>query len=349
MHFLMEAKSLTGFSFPMVLYWFLSGILAIPAMALPVLALPIMALPIINGKLGCSPAPVLHRDERAVPHSGFKQVKASTRQQLAIPIRRFPIRRFPIRRLPITQVGSLDDIDQWLTRLALAHLPRQFTNDKQWGMQVEKRRGVQVVDSRGKLDVRSKKELVNHGNWRRYSASLRNPEQEFQIQLRNIQELVDGGIGLEVHCKGHLDFVAQQSNWKNGVRLLNLTATGHTEVEVQIELEVRTEFVGRGLLPDVIIRPAARQARLYIYDFRVDRIGKIGGELAQQIGREARKQLQTKLAEQEQKIVAKINQEFGKKENGYRFSWSDSGDSRFHEVFSKLLNTRHNDRETLIK
>jgi len=245
---------------------------------------------------------------------------------------------WPIQLSPHSEPLLLPDgIDHLLTRLALSHIPAQFTEEKQWGMKAEKRRGVQLLNQQGKLDVRSKKEWVNHGNWRKYSASLRNPEEEFQIQLRNIQELPNGGIGFEVHCKGHLDFVAQQANWKNGIQLLSLTATGHTEVEVQIELEVQTEFIGKGFLPDVIIRPTARQARLLVNDFRIDRIGKIGGELAKQISREARKQITGKLPEQEQKIVDKINQEFAKKEGGYRFSFSDTHDSKLKDIFSKLL------------
>lgn len=230
-----------------------------------------------------------------------------------------------------------EGIDQLLTRLALAHLPRQFTDDQKWGMQEEKRRKVRFLNEQGKFDPHAQKQMVNHGTWKRYTVTLRNPETEFQIRLKNIRELPNGNIGFQVNLKGHVDFVAEQVNWKRGVKLFNLTANGHTEVEVELDLELAVEFVGKGLLPDLVLHPRANQAQLSLTEFRIDRIGKIGGEIAQQISREAKKRITEKLPDQEKKIVDKVNQEFSKKEDGYRFSFSDSRESKFKDVISRLL------------
>lgn len=241
-------------------------------------------------------------------------------------------------------LNSFEGIDQLLTRLALAHLPSQFTDDKNWGMQEEKTRTVRLLNEQGRLDPHTKKKLVNHGNWRRYTASLRNPEEEFQVRLKNVRELPTGKIGFQIFLKGHLDFVAQQANWKRGIRLLGLTATGHTEVEVELDLELVVEFVGKGLFPDIVLRPQATNARLTLTDFRIDRIGKIGGEIAQQVSREAKHRISDKLPEQEKKIVDKVNQEFSKKEDGYRFSLSDSQESKFKDVIAKLLESQKQEK-----
>lgn len=230
-----------------------------------------------------------------------------------------------------------DSIDRLLTHLALTKIPKEYVDTRKWGNQTERWDGIQFELDQGRLETRRRKKLVNDGTWTKSVASLRNPEQEFQVQVRNVKELASGTLGFEIHVAAHVDFKAQQVKWKKGVKLLSLSAQGHAQINCRVDMEVKIFNDGKNFPPDLIISPQAKMAKLEFVDFRIDRVGKVGGEFAQQVGSEAEKRLSERLPEYEKKIVAKINGEFAKKAPGYRFSFSDLQKSKWSQSLMSVL------------
>jgi hypothetical protein len=230
-----------------------------------------------------------------------------------------------------------DAIDQVLTHMALKHLPREYVDDKKWGFQAERWDGIRFERQEGRLETRRRKKLVNDGTWKRYTASLRNPQQEFQVQMRNLRQLAAGSLGFELHVNAHIDFKAQHVVWEKGVKLMSLTVEGHTLINARVDLVVNLQSEGSQFPPDLIMTPRATAAHLGFAAFRIDRIGKIGGEIAQQVGREAQRRLTEILPEYEQKLIKKINSEFGKKDTGYRFSFSELQTSKWSQALMEVL------------
>ena len=230
-----------------------------------------------------------------------------------------------------------DSIDQLLTHLALTKIPKEYVDTRKWGNQTERWDGIRFDLDQGRLETRRRKKLVNDGTWTKYAASLRNPDQEFQVQVRNVRELASGTLGFEIHVAAHVDFKAQQVKWKKGVKLLSLSAQGHAQIKIQVDMEVAIASEGQKFPPDLVISPKANSSHLEFVDFRIDRVGKVGGEFAQQVGNEAEKRLSERLPEYEQKIVDKINAEFAKKSPGYRFSFSDLQKSKWSQSLMGVL------------
>ncbi len=230
-----------------------------------------------------------------------------------------------------------DTIDQLLTRLALAEIPARYEDTKKWGSQAERWNGIRFELDDGRLETRRKRKTVNHGTWQRYALSLRNPEQEFHIKIRNQRELSDHKIGFEIHADAHIDFEGQQVEWKKGVKLYSLSVEGHAVVQIQINMELEIEVTPFQFPPDIVLKPKVARSVITVDQFRIDRIGKVGGEIAQQLGKETQRRITQNMSEYELKLTGKINQQFSKKEDGYRFSISETKKSKWADTLSKFV------------
>ncbi len=243
-----------------------------------------------------------------------------------------------VESLP-TAVDAGDQIDQMITRLALANLPREFSDTKKWGGQAERWDGLELERDGLKIETRRRKKMVNHGTWKKYSAELRNPAEEFQIQIKNIHESTNGKLALEVHVASHLNIEGRQAEWVKGVQLYSVNATGHAQVRLQLSLEIGVHTNLSRFPPDLILTPSATAAKLTIEEFRIDRISKIGGEFTQQISDEVQSLLTEKMPEYEQKLVAQINKQIAQEPNGIRLSLVDAAKSKWGESLNGVLPT----------
>jgi hypothetical protein len=232
---------------------------------------------------------------------------------------------------------SNDSIDRLLTQLVLTLVPKTYVDDRKWGAQAERFDGVKLERNHGRTELQRKTKLVNHGTWKKYSASLRNPEQEFQVQIRNLTQDAEGKLNFEIHLSAHIDFRAQQVEWKKGVKMLSLSVAGHTEVKIQVDLEVAVTFTGKHFPPDIALAPRVTQAQIELQEFKIDRIGKIGGEIAQQVGREAQQRLKERMPEYERKLREKANAEFARKETRLRFSGAELYSSKWNQTLSSIF------------
>ena len=227
-------------------------------------------------------------------------------------------------QLPDRSLDAGDKIDRALTRLALAELPREFSDTKRWGQQAERWNGIELRREGLRIETQRRKKLVNHGTWKKFSASLRNPEQEFQISLKNIHESDNETVAFEIHVAAHLDVEGRQAEWVKGVQLYSVNATGHTQVRLVVTMEMEIQMGLGHFPPDVIFKPRAKSAKILLDDFRIDKISKIGGEFTQQISDEVREMLEQKIETQESRLVEKINEELIQHQSEFQISWAES-------------------------
>ena len=243
---------------------------------------------------------------------------------------------------PMQQIGRVstpagDHIDRLLTRLALDSLPEKYEDTKNWGEQTKRWDGIKWRREGLKIESSRRWKMVNHGTWQKYSATMRNPEEEFSLKIKNMHETDEGKIGFDIHVSAHLNIDARQSEWVKGVQLYSILARGHAKIRLNVAIEMDVRMGISNFPPDVILIPRATSAQLELDEFRIDRISKVGGEFAQQITRHARSKLDKKIAAQEQKIVTKINKQLEKKQDEFRLSVSDAMKSRWTRPLSGIL------------
>ncbi len=221
------------------------------------------------------------------------------------------------------------EIDQLVTKLVLESIPHTFEETKNWGQQSERWDGVKFRREGFKIETNRRTKQVNHGTWNKYSARLLNPEEEFSIQVKNMRETVDEKIAFDVHFLAHLKIDGRQSKWVKGIQLYSFSIEGHTQVRLVVSIELGVAMDVSRFPPDMVFQPTTTKAKLMIDEFRIDRVSKAGGELAQQVSKSARATLDKKIAEKQDKLVEKINRQISKKPNKLRLSIADAMQSRW--------------------
>ena len=256
----------------------------------------------------------------------------------APPPRHYPVVAESTRSTPTIETIEPDDaVDRLLTTIALNNMPREFSETKDWGGQKERWDGLKIERDGLKIETRRRRKMVNHGTWKKYSASLRNPEEEFQIQIKNMRETESGELAFEIHLAAHLNIDARQAKWVKGVQLYSINATGHAAVRLIIAIEMGVKMGISNFPPDLILAPSATSADLIIDEFRIDRISKIGGEIAQQISDNVQAKLEKKIEEKEAKLLVKINGQLAKSQDEFRLSIADAMKSRWGDSLTGVI------------
>jgi hypothetical protein len=203
----------------------------------------------------------------------------------------------------------------------LDSLPHTYTDTKKWNLQAEKQTGLGFRrDPGGLIETYRKRELVNHGEWSKFSATLLDPQDQFQIQIVNPRPLADGRMAFDVHIAASLAIEGRQAKWNRGVQLYSIGAEGSAKVRLIVNCSLATSLDISHLPPDLILDPRIEGAQLRVDEFRLNRVGKLGGEFSQQVAAATRKVLDQKIAEKEKQLVAKLNDKIDQNRHKFRLS-----------------------------
>ena len=230
-----------------------------------------------------------------------------------------------------------DEIDELLTKLVLGHLPHDFKQDKDWGAQAERFDGLRVRREGLKIRTKRKKKMVNHGSWKKFNASLVDPENRFSVSVRDMREADEGKVAFDLHCQSDLKIDGRVAKWVKGVQLYSISLDGKARVKLAVTIELETVMDVTKFPPDLIFRPQATAANLDVEDFRIDRISKMGGEVSQQATRWARSAIDEKIESEEAKLVDKINADLKKNEKNLRLSLHDAVSSKWSSVATEFM------------
>jgi hypothetical protein len=103
--------------------------------------------------------------------------------------------------------------------------------------------------------------------------------------------------------------------------LFSVSVDGHASLRLQLKGTVGFQLAGESAIPDVIVDPHVDSATIQIDNFNIHRVSDMGGEVAQQVGRLIRKNLDEQmLAVQQERLVQKLNQGIEKKRERLRIS-----------------------------
>jgi hypothetical protein len=107
------------------------------------------------------------------------------------------------------------------------------------------------------------------------------------------------------------------------VQLYSLSAEADARVKLWAKAEVATHMDLTRFPPDVSLDPQITAAKLEIPDFRMRRIGELHGPLVRALSYATREALEDKLAEDNEKLVAKLNRAIDKQEKKLKLSLAD--------------------------
>lgn len=230
-----------------------------------------------------------------------------------------PERRESVKVTP----QSLEELGRWVTGLARRHLPHKFRDDRKWGGTTRRWDGVKFDLDGLRLDTERRWKEVNHGEWRRYEVQLLDPQREFVIALRRLETDERGRLKMTVDVSSAVRVHGRVAKWNRGVQLYSIGADARAKLQTTLDLTLEVAFLWTQVPPVVVFKPTIDRAQLRLVDFELDRIGEIGGDLAEGIGKAARGWLEDELKDQEQKLVFKLQRAIDRRRDDLRVSVSE--------------------------
>jgi len=215
------------------------------------------------------------------------------------------------------------EFQEWITGLVRQHLPEDYEKRKNWGHQAKSFDGVSIKVEDGRIKTHRKYEDKNDGQWQMYRVKLKDPAEKLDIQITNIRKLPDGKVGLDVTAIASLEVFGRQSQWEHGVQVYSISAEADARVRLWANVEVATNIDWSRLPPDISLNPQVTAAKFEIPEFRMRRIGQFEGPIVRSLSHSIREALEEKLADDNDKLVAKLNRAIDKQEKKMKLSLSD--------------------------
>lgn len=210
-----------------------------------------------------------------------------------------------------------------LTAITLENLPHEYEDTKHWGQTKEVFDGLTIHRDGLRIKTKRRTKHVKHGTWRRYRLTLVEPSKNLFVRVDDLHDRGHGKVGFHMTVAAKVRAEGRLTEWRRGVQLVSLSAEGEGQVELGIECQMGIVLDPSNLPPDVILTPEVTDAELIVPSFRVVRISKVEGPLADELGHSLRGILMHALDDKKEKLVHRVNRQIAKHEDQLRFSAHD--------------------------
>ncbi|MEM6780113.1 MAG: hypothetical protein AAF670_20850 [Planctomycetota bacterium] len=226
---------------------------------------------------------------------------------------------------------------QWMALQWIRHSPATIDGDSHWGDTKSVWAGVKLTRDGLKLSTKRRWRELRHGRWIRYeirlptmpSTSDRLVVADTPISIHELSpvvgerdELVGWSVDGELQTPAKFDVRVER--WNLGVQWYSVNITG----DMTLRLRCRGKFAVQAdyaeIPPAVALKATIADAKLDVPYFEVQRISKIGGDVAEEIGELAEDTiLKLWLRRENKKLADRLNRGIEKNQDDLRFSWLD--------------------------
>ena len=237
-----------------------------------------------------------------------------------------PETRLSVQPLKITSEQAKESI-QWLATKAAKHIPRTISGDKNWGDTKRVWSGVKMRMDGFKLRTHRRFRELEQGRWIKYEVTL--PDVPPAIRIAEVTPTIHAFTGqqswsITSSVVSPAEFTARVQRWNLGVKLFSVTVSGRARIRLNSTLSVGFHANYGEIPPGLVITPNVQEAELVMEHFEVDRVSKIGGDVAEQWGELMEEILIERLVKrQNEKLVSKLNKSIDKERDDLRLSLSE--------------------------
>lgn len=226
----------------------------------------------------------------------------------------------PAHRSPYRLDQLPEHLQELVRQLVLENLPNPYEDKRHWGQTTQVLDGWHLDRDGWELKTKRKWKDVNHGTWRYFRITQVDPQQNLRLTIKDLRETQPGTLQLTVELRSRMQAHARLSRWRWGVQTLSLSIDADAEAVVRVVAEATTQLDFQHLPPDVVFRPVVTAGEVELPYFEVQRISKIEGKAAEELGRGLREVLEERLESERPKLVARINRQIQKHPERLRFS-----------------------------
>ncbi len=222
---------------------------------------------------------------------------------------------------------------QWLVDLAARQLPPSYEGDDNWGDTKRVWAGVSMKREGLELKTHRRFKEVRHARWVKYKLSL-PPElsaavagvsdagaQSNLVTVHRVVQTPEHRWQVTGSVVSPLNFDCRVERWNLGFQWYSVHVAGHLRVRMDFTVSLAMNADYSEIPPAVVIDPKVEVATLYLEHFEVDRISKLGGDVAEELGDVLEKIIrETWLDRENARLADRINQSIAKKRDKLRFS-----------------------------
>lgn len=221
---------------------------------------------------------------------------------------------------------------QSLVDFAIVRAPHEYTGKKNWEKTKKIWAGVRFRREGLRVSTKRRWREVRHGQQTNYRVSFPGDESSRPPLSANVRSVTyasggeDQKPGWVINCDlaTPLDFSARIERWNLGVQWYSVEVSGHMKVRLELKGRLSAYPDYSDIPPAIVIDPSVTSASLTLESLNVDRVSKIGGEVAEQWGEIAEKIIKEILIDDiNGKLHTKLNKAIDKKRDELRFSASD--------------------------
>ncbi len=216
------------------------------------------------------------------------------------------------------EILDLDSFQNLVRQEILDGMKPEYVSQHDWGKQTEE----QQVRVRGKwfaphLEKTNKE--VNDGLWQRFVVSPVDPADNLLTHVEQIRA-TEQGIAFVLVAQAKMTGRGQFERWKKGIRVYDISADADVTVSARIECEVAVHREPGHLVDDVVLDPQVTAIDLTLVNLEVKRIGKLGHDIARELGDAVRPSIAQELVRREPKMIERANASIHKHPEKLRFS-----------------------------
>lgn len=219
--------------------------------------------------------------------------------------------------------GAPAELTPLINRLVREHLPRTWEDDSDWGKKKRFTVGLDVSVRGLKIETRRDRRDLNHGTWTRFSGRMIDPERRLGVRITRMQPTDDGRIEVEAVVEAGVAVQGRLSRWQRGLQLLSVSLEAEADLHLRLTARIATRVELTSVPPAVALVPEVTATQATMRNFKVHRISKLGGPLAQEIGDSLEGTLRRRLERQSAKLPEKINRKIAKNQDKLRLSAGD--------------------------
>jgi hypothetical protein len=221
---------------------------------------------------------------------------------------------------------------EWLVNLAADQLPRAYDGENDWGDTKKVWAGVSVHRDGWELKTHRRFKELRHGRWFKYHLELPTSINTLseQIKVQQVTPLQDGSWLVALEVASPLTFDCRIERWNLGIQSYSVNVTGNMRVRMKCTARISTYADYREIPPAMVVAPKIEAASLSLDHFEVERISKIGGDVAEELGDIVERVIRNHWLDKENdRLASRLNKSIEKKQDRLRFSMADWLTKRF--------------------
>ena len=224
-------------------------------------------------------------------------------------------------------------ITEFVEQIVRDQLKTEYVDDDDWGKTRQIVVGYKIKGKPFNWHVRHDKKEVNDGLWEKYTVRLVDPDEHFHMRVSQL-EMHGGKIAFGLSLSAKLSGDARLERWRQGVKMLNTHVEADAAVDIFLAGEIGIKLVSGETLPAVAIEPTISKIDIKLRQFDLQRVSKLSGIAAHELGEGLEERIQKELNRREAKIVAKLNKSIEKRKDKLRLSpaeFASTGWSKLQE------------------